>query len=136
MKKISSIVMYVLLLLGVASMIPTMIYGKNAVDTMLYYTYGILALGVLIALGMSIINIGKNPGGATKALIGIGIIAVVLVISYFLSSTEPMMLAQNKLYDNEFGLTLSDMGIYTTYFMLAAALFVAIMSAIRSSIKK
>jgi len=128
--------MYALLLLGLISMLPAILYGENAVDTMLIYTYCLLGLGVLIAVGMSIINIGKNPGGATKALIGIGIIAVVLVISYFLSSTEPMMLAQGKLYDNEFGLILSDMGIYTTYFMMAAALFVAFMTAIKSSIKK
>ncbi len=128
--------MYVLLGLGILSVIPTFLYGADGVDFMLYYTYILLALAVLAAVVMSVINMGKNPGGGKTALIGMAAVAVILVISYFLSSSEPIAVSGGKdVYDGKFGLIVTDMGLYTTYFALVIAILVAVGGAIKNSFK-
>ena len=136
MKKITSIILYVLLAISLLSVIPAFIYGADGVDYMLYWTYILLGIGVLAAIVMSAINLGKNPGGGKTALVGLAVVAVVLVVSYFLSSTDPIPISGGKeLYEDKFGLILSDMGLYTTYFALAAGIIVVIAGEIRNSFK-
>ena len=136
MKKITSIILYVLLAISVLSIIPAFIYGEDGLDFMLYWTYILLAIGVLAAIVMSVINLGKNPGGSKTALYGVIAVVVVLAVSYFLSSTEPVSISGGKdLYTDTFGLRLTDMGLYTTYFALIAAIVVVIAGEIRNSFK-
>lgn len=136
MKKITSIIMYVLLALGILSVIPALLYGADGVDFMLYYTYILLGIAVLAAVVMSVVNMGKNPGGGKTSLIGLGVVVVVLAASYFLANTNPIPLKGGKeLYDDTFGLIVTDMGLYTTYFALGAAVVVALWGAVRNSLK-
>lgn len=136
MKKITSIILYVLLALGILSVIPAFIYGADGVDFMLYYTYALLAIAILAAVVMSVINMGKNPGGGKAALVGLAVVVVVLAASYFLAGSDPIAVSGGKeVYDSKFGLIVTDMGLYTTYFALGAAILVALWGAIRSSVK-
>ncbi len=136
MKKITSLILYVLLGLGILSIIPVFIFGDDAVDYMLYYTYILLGIAILSAVVMSVVNMGKNPGGGKVALIGLAGVAVILVISYFLSSSDPIMVSGGKEeYTDKFGLIATDMGLYTAYFALGAAIVVALYGAIRNSLK-
>ena len=136
MKKITSIILYVLLIISVLSIVPTFIMGADGVDYMLYWTYILLALAILTAVVMSAVNIGKNPGGGKTALYGLALVAVVLVVSYFLSSSEPIAVSGGKqIYDDKLGLIVTDMGLYTTYFALGAAILVALVGQIRNSFK-
>lgn len=137
MKKITSIILYVLLAISVLSVIPAFIYGEDGIDYMLWWTYILLAVGVLSAIVMSIVNVGKNPGGAKTSLYGLAVVAVVLVVSYFLSdSTTPVPLSGGKkMYTDAFGLTLTDMGLYTTYFALIAAIVAVLIGEVRNSFK-
>lgn len=128
--------MYALLAVSLVSMIPVFLYGENGLDFALIWTYILLGLGVLSAVGMSIVNIGKNPGGAKRALIGLAAMAVVLLIAYFMSSSEPVVYAGGKKeYANSFGLVATDMGLYTAYFAMAAGLIIVIAGEIRNSLK-
>ncbi len=136
MKKITSIILYVLLGLGILSVLPAFIYGDNGVDYMLYYTYALLGIAVLATVVMSIINIGKSSGGGKTALIGLAAVVVVLAISYFLASGDPILISGGKdIYDSKFGLIATDMGLYTTYIALGVAIFVALYGAVRNSLK-
>lgn len=136
MKKITSIILYVLLGLGLLSTIPTFLYGADGVDYMLYYTYILLGIAILSALVMSVVNIGKNPSGGKMALVGIGVVVLLLIISYFLSKTDPIPISGGReMYENKFGLIVTDMGLYTTYFALGVALVVTVLGAIRNSFK-
>lgn len=136
MKKITSIILYVLLAISVLSIVPTLIYGADGVDYMLYWAYILLGVGVLAAVVMSVVNMGKNSGGSKMALIGLGVVAVALVISYFMSSGDPISISGGKdTYDDKFGLIATDMGLYTTYFALIAAIVIVVVGEIRNSFK-
>ncbi len=49
-------------------------------------TYVLLAVAVVAAIGFPLLQLIKNPKGAKGALIGLGLLVVVLGISYALSS--------------------------------------------------
>lgn len=49
-------------------------------------TYLLLAVAVIAAVGFPLLQLAKNPKGAKGALIGIGLLVVVVGISYALSS--------------------------------------------------
>ncbi len=106
----------------------------NGLDILLWWAYILLIFGILAAVVMSIVNAGKNPGGSKMAVYGLVIMAVVLVGSYFLSSTEPVALAKEE-YTDKFGLRLSDMGLYTAYFAMIFAVGAVIYGAIKNSFK-
>lgn len=52
------------------------------VETGLYITYLLIGICVLGILGFSVMNIAKNPGGAKSALVGIGALALIFIITY------------------------------------------------------
>lgn len=128
--------MYVLLAVSVVSLVPIFMYGDDGLDFALIWAYILLGIGVLSAIVMSFINIGKNPGGAKRSLIGLGVLAAVLIISYFLSNTTPVVYSGGKKeYTDVFGLLVTDMGLYTAYFALIGALIAVIVGEVRNSIK-
>ncbi len=55
------------------------------VDTGIYLTYVLIGICIVGILGFSVANIAKNPGGAKSALIGIGALALVFIITYVMS---------------------------------------------------
>lgn len=128
--------MYVLLAVSLVSLIPVFVSGKDGLDFVLIWSYILLGLGVCLAVGMSIVNIGKNPAGAKRSLIGLGALAVVLLIAYLMANSDPVMYGGGKKqYDNTFGLIATDMGLYTAYFALAACIIVIVAGEIRNSLK-
>lgn len=52
------------------------------VETGLYITYLLIGICVVGILGFSVMNIAKNPGGAKSALVGIGALALIFIITY------------------------------------------------------
>lgn len=53
--------------------------------------YILLAAAILSTLGFAVYSLFQNPKAAIKTLIGIGILVVILLITYYASSSEPMM---------------------------------------------
>lgn len=108
----------------------------NGLDLLLWWAYALLVFGILAAVVMSIINVGKNPGSAKRGLFGLVILAVVLIVAYLLSSDAPVAIGGGKIqFTDKVGLTVADMGLYTAYFALAAAFGVAIYGGIKNSFK-
>ncbi len=94
--KISKLVMYVILAVSVVAIALLFImrgsdgsFGEvsgnfaefNGLDILLWWAYALLLVGVLAAVIMSIVNLGKNPGGSKASLYGLVVLAVVLVVS-------------------------------------------------------
>lgn len=104
-------------------------------NVMLIYAYILLAIAIVVALIFPIINIIKNPKGAMRSLIGLGIMIVVLAVTYFFSSDAPVQLP-DQLITNQFVLRVSDMGLYTAYIMLVAAFLCIIYGEVRGAFNK
>jgi hypothetical protein len=152
MKNLSKIVMYVILAVSIVSTVLLFVmrgsdgaFGRdtgdfaefNGLDIMLWWAYILLVVGVLAAIVMSIVNIGKHSSEGNKmGLWGVIVLVAVLVVSYFLSSTEPVAISGGKdSYSDKLGLLVTDMGIYTAYFAMIAAVGVVIWGGIKNSFK-
>jgi hypothetical protein len=69
-------------------------FSCAAISWGLYICYIIFGIAVISALGLALINTIKNPGTLVKSGIGIGVLVVVLVISYALSDSEVSAIAK------------------------------------------
>jgi hypothetical protein len=109
----------------------------DGLDVILIWAYILLGFSVLTAIVMSILNMGKNQGGGKSGLYVVIILAVSLIVSYFLASPDPVITGGGKnVYDNKLGLVVTDMGLYTAYFTMLAAAVVVVLGGIVSNLRK
>ena len=106
-------------------------------DTLLYLMYGLLGLTVAITVAGFIVQFGAalkdNPMAALKSLLGVVLLVVVMIIAWSMGSEEPLVMSGYDGTENvPFWLKLTDMFLYTLYFLIAAC----IVAIIGSSIKK
>lgn len=95
--RIVSIITYLLMAVGLVFLILVIYHGDDAINTsgelqdsivspfISLATYGIIVTA-LIAIVYSLYNLFKDVKKAKNALIGIGSLAVIILISYFMSS--------------------------------------------------
>lgn len=103
---------------------------------MLWYAYIVFGIGIVVALIFPLINIIKNPKGASRSLIGLGIMVLIILISYFMSSTAPVPNSAGGFFTEPFPLRLADIGLYSGYIMLVLAFLAIIAGEIKSAFKK
>lgn len=103
---------------------------------MLVYAYVLVALAIIVALAFPLINIIKNPKGAMRSLIGLGIMIVILGVSYALSSTEPIVNSAGGYFTNPFELRVADMGLFAAYIMLLGTFLLIIGTEILGAVRK
>lgn len=85
--KIISIVLYVLM--GIGAVLGILFYAGVTTETaLIYYCYILLVIAALVAVIFPIVGIATNPKGARGALIGIGALVLVIIISYALAGNE------------------------------------------------
>ncbi len=132
--KAISILKYILLAVGVLTVVPIYIAGESAVAAGLLWMYVILALSIALIIIMPTLNMIQNPKGTIGSLIGLGILAVAGVIAYAFSSAEPVITPVDT-FDNVLSLRLSDIGLYLTYATLAVAIVVAVVGEIINAFK-
>lgn len=106
-------------------------------DALLYLMYGLLGFTVVVTVIAFIAQFGialkDNPAAALKSLIGVVLLVIVLIATWSAGSEETLVLPGYDGTDNvPFWLKLTDMFLYTLYFMIAAC----ILAMIGSSIKK
>ena len=109
-------------------------FGCAAISWGLYFCYIIFAVAVLAALGLALYNTLKNPGTLVKSGIGIGVLIVVLVISYALSDSEVSAIAKG-LGENESSVKWIGAGLIMFYFALFAAMAGLVYSEISKAFK-
>jgi len=109
--------------------------GALGTDALLIYAYILLAIAIVVALIFPIINIIRNPKGAMRSLMGLGIMIVILAATYFFSSTTPVQIP-DQVISNPFVLRVTDMGLYTTYIMIVAAFLAIVYGEVRGAFNK
>lgn len=105
-------------------------------DTLLYLMYGLLGLTVLVTIAAFIIQFGaslkENPVSALKSLGGVILLAIVLIVAWTLGSDEALVIQGYEGTENvPFWLKLTDMFLYSLYFLMGAAVVAMIFSSIK-----
>ena len=131
--KYLGIIKYVLMAISILTFV-LYFAGAGDVDLMLKWMYVMLGLAVAAVILLPTYTLSQNPKGAMRSLVGLAIVAVVVGIAFALSSDAPVTTASN-VYDNPVGLRITDAGLYTTYFALAAAIVVIVVGEIRNVFK-
>lgn len=105
-------------------------------DTLLYQMYAMIAFAVIVTIIAFVKQFASafkdNPVNAMKSLSGGVLLALVLVISWAIGSTEVLNIPGYDGTDNvPFWLKLTDMYIYSIYFLLIVAIVAILASSIR-----
>lgn len=93
-------------------------------ETLIYLMYAMFGICVAVTLIGAIAQFGaalkENPKSAIKSLLGIVLLVIVLVVSYSVGSDAAVMTGTGA-YTDAFWLKISDMLIYSIYFLLGVA---------------
>lgn len=135
MKKALNILKFVLLLVGVATLLPMLMGNVNNVDFILNYAYLLFAVAILSVVILTALNFGKGGGGSKYGMFVFGGLIVAVVVSYLLAGTTPVTIADGSVIDSVATLKLSDTLLYVTYAVFAAVVLLLIGGEIRNSIK-
>lgn len=101
-------------------------------DLALRWTYFMMFAAAILAVGLPLINMLKDPKSMLRSLSGVGIVAVVILICYLMADSTPITLVGDKVIDDKATLLVSDTGLYATY----AAFGIAIISIVAGEIYK
>ena len=84
LSKTLNILLYVLL--GASALLGVLFYADSvSADIVIYWCYALFALGAIAAIVFPLITMVKNPKGAKSALIGVGALVLIFVVSYALA---------------------------------------------------
>lgn len=93
-------------------------------ETLIYLMYAMFGICVAVTLIGAIAQFGAalkdNPMSAIKSLLGIVLLVIVLVVSYAMGSDATVMTGTGA-YTDAFWLKMTDMLIYSIYFLLGVA---------------
>ena len=93
-------------------------------DALIYLKYALVvitvALAVIAGIAQFVASLKDNPKGAVKTLGALAALAAVIIVSYAMSSTEPVMV-NGEPYNDVFWLRLTDTFIYSMYILGAGA---------------
>jgi hypothetical protein len=89
------------------------------VSPVLYFTYVLLTICLILAIVMPLLNAVKNPKGMVKSAIGLGFILVLFLIGYSLSGDE-VLASYGDFVKTPTGSKLVGGSLAMMYFMLIA----------------
>lgn len=107
---------------------------RDDVDLLLNWMYVMLGLGVGAMVIMSVFSLAQNPKSAVQALLGLGVILVIIGISFALSNGTPLS-TPTSYYDNVAELKIADTGLYATYALLVGAVLAILLGETRNAFK-
>ena len=129
-----SIIQYILIAISVIT-VAMYFLGLGDVYPMLIWGYILLGIAVAAVIILPLFNLVKNPKGAVRSLVGLGIVVVLAAICYALSSDAPVVNSAGGFFEDSAVLKISDTGLYLTYIALAVAILAAIGGEIRNAFK-
>ena len=100
--KILTIIVAVLSLIGIALFINVSVTDdvpeliNSAVGPLIVFSTYLFYAAVGVTIILSIIGLVKNPENLKKTLLGLAVMAVLLIVSYILGDSEPVLDAQGK----------------------------------------
>lgn len=104
-------------------------------DVLLYLMYGLFVAAVVATIVAAIFQFGSalkdNPVSAIKSLIGLVLLILIMVVSWAMGSEESLRMPGYDGTENvPFWLKLTDMFLYSIYFLLGATVLAIILSSI------
>lgn len=108
-------------------------------DALIYLIYGLFGVAVLVTIlgfiAQFFAALKDNPVNALKSLTGLILIVVMVVVTWSLGSDEPLEMAGYEGTDNvPFWLKLTDMFLYSLYFLIAACILAMVGSSIKRAL--
>ena len=108
-------------------------------ESLLYLMYGLFALTVVAMVAAFILQFGSalkdNPVKALKSLVGVILLVVVMIVAWSMGSGEQMNIPGYSGTDNvPFWLKVTDMFLYTIYFLLGATVLAMLFSSIKKKL--
>ena len=104
-------------------------------EWILWWLYGIVALGIVAALLSPIKNMITNPKAALKTLIGLVVAVAVIGGCYALSSAAPVPNSAGGFFEDAFELKFTDTVLYLAYLVLGASILSILAGSFKSAIK-
>jgi len=138
MKKLLNIFFYVIMALSAVIAIYFFWdqYNEGRVGVLLYWTYILFALAIVLALVFGLFNASGNKQSIKKMAISIGFIVAVFGVSYLLASGgHTAVTAALPDPPSEFTLKLTDTGLIAAYILFAGALLAILFGAVLSTIR-
>ncbi|PKP22859.1 MAG: hypothetical protein CVU05_02140 [Bacteroidetes bacterium HGW-Bacteroidetes-21] len=138
MKNLLNYIQYlVYVLLGVSALMGLLFYaGVIGESLLLGWAYVLLIVAAASSLLFPIAQFVMNPKGAKGAIFGILGLVAVAVVTYLMSSGEPLdILGYTGTDNNPSTLKLSDMGLFTTYFLMFGALIAILVTEVYNAFK-
>lgn len=102
---------------------------------LLVWCYILFGIAVVVAIAVSILGMAQNPKKAKNALIGVGALVVVCLISYFLSGNEVHMNQDGKTLADAGMSQLSEGGLISFYILVVVAIGAIIFAEVSKAIK-
>ena len=139
MKKILNILIYTIAAVSViiAFYFFLGMNDEGRVGILLYWTYILFAVVVVLALVSALFNATSNPKSLKKMALNIGFLVVVFGASYLFASSAqtPVTEALPTGPPTAMAMKLTDMALKVTYFLFAVTILVAILSPAISAIR-
>lgn len=133
LSKILSIVLYILM--GIGAVLGILFYaGAVTESALIYYCYFLLAIAAVVAIIFPIFGIVTNPKGARGALIGIGVLALIIIISYAVAGDEMLPKYEGFINSSSESKWVSA-GLISLYILGGLAILATIFSSINRVIK-
>jgi hypothetical protein len=128
---------FLYLLLALSAVITVLFYldSDNRTDLIIYWSYGLLVLGVIIALASSIFGLAANPKGAVKTLMGIGFMVLVGFIAYMLAGNIYSTFQLEKMGVSESVSRFVGAGLIFSYLLAALAVLAILLSSVSKIFK-
>lgn len=108
-------------------------------DALLYLMYGLLGFAVVVTVIAFVIQFGAslkdNPMAALKSLLGVVLLVVVMIVAWSMGSEEALVMPGYEGSENvPFWLRLTDMFLYTLYFLVAACVVAMLGSSVKRAL--
>ena len=138
MKKIPNIITYVIIAVSVlVTVYYVMDMSRERTGHFLTWAYFLFGLAVVLVVVLPLINLISNPKALKKAVINVGLLAVVLVIAYvFASGAQTPDTQAMATPPSATTMKITDMGLKATYLLFALALLAIISSSLLTAFKK
>jgi uncharacterized membrane protein len=112
---------------------------NKVISPIIYYSTSLLIATVVITVGLSLWSLIRNPENLKKTLMGLGVLAVLLIISYFLSDSEAVINAAGRISEGgEAGSSVNKWvgtGIWYSLILGAVASFFFVYDLVKGLIK-
>ena len=139
MKKLLNILLGVLMAITIVVTAYAILSGgaDAAISVNLVWGYVLMALAICSVLFCAVYGMAKNPAGIKGTLLSVGLIVVVVAVSYFVAAghdTQIQDLANNTVFGQS-ETVIADCSILVSYVALAAAIVVALYSEVAKLFK-